>query len=102
MFSVFPSTPLSRRFSIILILAGPSSNMMAYLVCFQENESTASVRPVSSFDESAEPQRSERVLSMLLKTNKIGHHVTCWASQDEDDAKSTGQRRGWKNNEHTR
>ena len=31
MFSVFPSSPLSRRFSIILILAGPTSNM-AYIL----------------------------------------------------------------------
>ena len=56
MFSVFPSSPLSRRFSIIpiiLILAGPTKyHGLSYL---QEHESTASVRPVSSFNESAAP-----------------------------------------------
>ena len=36
------------------------------------------------------------------KTENYLGHFTCWASQDEDDAKSTGQRRGWKNREHTR
>ena len=75
MFSVFPSSPLSRRFSIILILAGPTSNMMAYLVCFQEHESTASVRPVSSFNESAE---LTTIINLIGTSNfPTTHDKTC-------------------------
>ena len=54
--------------------------------------------------QACELQAKLRLCSRALenKTEDYLGHFTCWASQDEDDAKSTGQRRGWKNREHTR
>ena len=46
-------------------------------------------------------QAKLRLCSRALenKTEDYLGHFTCWASQGEDDAKSSGQRRGWKNRE---
>ena len=88
-----------------LIIVAKNKNCQAYLVCslfFHPLRCPVDLASSSSWLEVTWPILFSRVrehsLSAALRAPSMRvqsqSHVTCWANQDEDDAKSTGQRRG--------